>query len=235
MSAPIRVLVVEDEEIAAAAHAEYVRRVDGFELAAVARTGSEALSLLGLSQQRHGPHVPVDLVLLDMNLPDYHGLDILRRIRGAGLPVGIIAVTAVRELPMVRKAIASGVAQYLIKPFTFAAFSDKLHHYRQFRESLAQHGQATTQAAVDMALAALRTPGPATVPKGLSEDTLENVIGLLRDGGSPVSAVEVGERLGMSRVTARRYLEHLAEQNTVSRTPRYGTRGRPEFEYRWRQ
>jgi len=234
MSGPIRVLVVEDEELTAEAHAEYVRRVDGFELAAVARTGSEALALLGLSQSRPAEPVPVDLVLLDMNLPDYHGLEILRRIRGAGLPVGVIAVTAVRELPMVRKAVASGVAQYLIKPFTFAAFSDKLHHYRRFRDSLAQHGGATTQAAVDLAFAALRTPGPAAVPKGLSEDTLESVVALLKAGEGPVSAVEVGTRLGISRVTARRYLEHLADQNTVLRTPRYGTRGRPEFEYRWR-
>lgn len=235
MNGRIRVLVVEDEEIAAEAHAEYVRRLEGFEVAAVARTGAEALALLGLSQSRQADQVAVDLVLLDMNLPDFHGLDILRRIRGAGLPVGIIAVTAVRELPMVRKAIASGVAQYLIKPFTFAAFSDKLHHYRQFRESLAQHAGATTQAAVDMAFAALRTPGPAAMPKGLSEDTLGSVIDLLKAGDRPVSAVEVSSGLGISRVTARRYLEHLAEQNTVLRTPRYGTRGRPEFEYQWRR
>ena len=66
----------------------------------MARTGAETLrcAVLGLSQSRQADQVAVDLVLLDMNLPDFHGLDILRRIRGAGLPVGIIAVTAVREL-----------------------------------------------------------------------------------------------------------------------------------------
>ena len=51
----------------------------------------------------------------------------------------------------------------------------------------------------------------------------------------PVSAVEVTAETGMSRVTARRYLEHLADQNSAIRTPRYGTRGRPEFEYSWRR
>lgn len=236
MPDPIRVLVVEDESVAAVAHAEYVRRIAGFQLAGVARTGSEALGFLGLSPGRQKESaVAVDLVLLDMNLPDMHGLDILRRIRGSGLPVEIIAVTAVRELPIVRKAISSGIAQYLIKPFTFAAFSDKLHHYRQFRDSLAQHGSATTQEAVDRAFAALRTPAAATLPKGFSEETLQSVITLLKSSQSPISAVEVTEQLGMSRVTARRYLEHLAEQNAAVRSPRYGTRGRPEFEYTWRR
>ena len=45
--------------------------------------------------------------------------------------------------------------------------------------------------------------------------------------------VEVMEALGMSRVTARRYLEYLADAGTVSRTARYGAPGRPENEYRW--
>ena len=37
----------------------------------------------------------------------------------------------------------------------------------------------------------------------------------------------------MSRVAARRYLEHLADDGRVDRSPRYGTPGRPETEYIW--
>ncbi len=48
-----------------------------------------------------------------------------------------------------------------------------------------------------------------------------------------VSASEVMDALGMSRVTARRYLEYLADAGTVTRTARYGAPGRPENEYRW--
>ena len=73
----IRVLVVEDEEIAAAAHAAYVGRVPGFTVAGVARSGADAVRLL-----RDG--VAVDLVLLDMHLPDVHGLELLQRIRQDG-------------------------------------------------------------------------------------------------------------------------------------------------------
>ena len=85
----LRVLVVEDEPVAAAAHAEYVRRVPGFDLAAVATTGQEALRVL--------TRQPVDLVLLDMNLPDMHGLDIVRSMRSAGHSTDVVAVTPTRD------------------------------------------------------------------------------------------------------------------------------------------
>lgn len=232
MSGDIRVLVVEDEEIAAAAHAEYVRRLPGFELIGVARAGAEALNLL---KERQLAAEPVDLVLLDMNLPDLHGLDVVRRIRGAGLPTDVIAITAVRDLQVVRSAISAGIAQYLIKPFSFAAFRDKLESYRSYRISLPQHASAITQSEVDRTLAALRPAVASALPKGLQPETLERISAALRDSPVPVSAAALADGLLMSRVTARRYLEYLADQQLATRTPRYGTRGRPEFEYGWRR
>lgn len=225
----VRVLVVEDEEIAAAAHAEYVRRIDGFELAAVARSGSEALRLL-----RDAPAGSIDVILLDMNLPDLHGLDVARQIRAAGIAVDIIAVTAVRELDMVRNALSLGMVQYLIKPFTFPALVDKLQHYLRFRESFVAQESHATQADVDHALGALRTPLPTNLPKGLSPETLQTVTRMLRGSVVAYSAAEVAESLAIARVTARRYLDHLADQGQVLRSPRYGGQGRPELEYRWR-
>ncbi|HET7415714.1 MAG TPA: response regulator [Arthrobacter sp.] len=232
MSGPIRVLVVEDESIAADAHAEYVRRADGFELAAVAGTGAEALRLMAESA-RSPAAGGIHLMLLDMNLPDIHGLDVIHRVRGAGFSTGIIAVTAVRELPIVQRAVAAGVAQYLIKPFTFAAFNEKLRQYKLFHENMERQPSTINQSEVDKTLAALRSPGTANLPKGMSETTLAAVVDLLQKAHDAVSATEVMTELGMSRVTARRYLEHLATDGSATRTPRYGTPGRPEYEYRW--
>ncbi|MEO8282822.1 MAG: response regulator, partial [Pseudarthrobacter sp.] len=101
----IRVLVVEDEPIAAAAHAAYVGRLDGFVLAGSAADGQSALRLMTESA---AAGMPIELVLLDMNLPDLHGLDIARRMRAAGVFADIIAITAVRELNIVRSAVATG-------------------------------------------------------------------------------------------------------------------------------
>lgn len=231
----IRVLVVEDEAIASAAHAAYIGRLEGFDLAGSAPDGQSALRLLN---EFSAAGNPVDLVLLDMNLPDLHGLDIARRMRSAGILADIIAITAVRELAIVRSAVAIGVIQYLIKPFTFATFADKLESYRQFRQQLAGPQAGTgragaSQSDVDQAFASLRAPSELPLPKGLSGSTLASVQEFIQQQRDAVSATEVMDALGMSRVTARRYLEYLADAGTVSRAARYGTPGRPENEYRW--
>ncbi len=230
----IRVLVVEDEPIAAAAHAAYVGRLDGFTLAGSAPDGQSALRLM---TEFAAAGRPVELVLLDMNLPDLHGLDIARRMRAAGFLADIIAITAVRDLAIVRGAVATGVVQYLIKPFTFATFEDKLSKYRLFRDQLASPataaaGAVTSQSDVDQAFASLRTPSELPLPKGLSVGTLGSVQSFLAGRTGAVSASEVMDALGMSRVTARRYLEYLADAGIASRTARYGAPGRPENEYR---
>ncbi|UZX02640.1 response regulator [Arthrobacter sp. CDRTa11] len=233
----IRVLVVEDEPVASAAHAAYVGRLEGFTLAGTAPDGQSALRLLS---DFAASGDPVELVLLDMNLPDLHGLDIARRMRASGILADIIAITAVRELAIVRSAVAIGVVQYLIKPFTYATFADKLASYRLFRQQLASpepgsgsRRTGASQSEVDQAFASLRAPSEMPLPKGLSVSTLESVQDYMKQHSEAVSAAEVMDALGMSRVTARRYLEYLADAGTVSRTARYGTPGRPENEYKW--
>ena len=228
----IRVLVVEDEEIAAAAHAEYVRRVAGFEVAGVARSGLEALRLL---DRETGAGRPVDQVRLLMHQPGRPGLDRGRRERQEGVLSDVIAVTSARDVEVVRRAVAQGVVQYILKPFTFAGLRTRLEQYAAFREQLGARAGEVGQAEVDELFTLLRTPsGAEGLPKGLAEDTLRLVSDRLREAGDPLSASSVAEATGTSRVTARRYLEYLADSGLVERRPRYGRTGRPEVEYRWR-
>ena len=223
---PVRVLVVDDEPLTAEAHAAYVARIDGFEVVGVVRDGRSALDRLRTPG--------VDLVLLDLTLPDIHGVQLCRALRAAGSTVDVVAVTAVRDVAVVRSAVSLGIVQYLIKPFTFAAFAERLASYRAFRAGLASGDGQVTQTDVDASLATLRTAAAPPLVKGISAETLAAVVATLRSQGVARSAGEVAAAVEVSRVTARRYLEHLAETGRVDRVPRYGAPGRPEHEYRWR-
>lgn len=222
----IRVLIVDDDALALELHSAYVERLPGFAVAGQAAGARAALTAIA------DPDRPIDLVLLDMTMPDGGGLDVARRVRAMGAGVDIIAVTAVRDAATVRAAVSSGVVQYLIKPFTFAAFRERLEAYRAYVEGLDRAAGEATQSEVDALLGTLRTVAP-TLPKGLSDETLQAVAERVRTAAAAVSSTEVGEREGMSRVTARRYLEHLADAGRVRREPRYGGPGRPEITYAW--
>jgi response regulator of citrate/malate metabolism len=221
----IRTLVVEDDALVAEVHASYVERVPGFAVAGVAHRATEALELLASR--------PVDLVLLDFHLPDIKGLDMLRALHArSAAPIDVIAVTAARDPETIRQAIAHGVSQYLVKPFAFATFADKLERYARYRAQVADTAEPD-QAEVDALLGTLRAPTARSLPKGLNATTLDNVRDAVREAQTPLTASEVGGRCGLSRVTARRYLEHLAVEGIVTLSMRYGGTGRPEHLYDW--
>jgi response regulator of citrate/malate metabolism len=219
------VLVVEDEPVAAEAHTAYVTRVPGFEVAATVGTTQAALRAL---QERH-----VDVVLLDMNLPDRHGLDVIRAMRAAGHRADVIAVTSARDLEVVRSAVSLGVVQYVLKPFVFATLRDRLVAYRAYRDQVGRAAEVSTQAEVDEVLAGARVAGEARLPKGMGEELLARVSAALRDAEGGRSASELAEAVGVSRVTARRYAEWLCETRVATRRSRYAGAGRPEVEYLW--
>ncbi|MFH8627721.1 response regulator [Streptomyces sp. NRRL B-24572] len=221
-TSPLRVLVVEDDPVAADAHALYAGRVEGFRVVGVAHSRAAAVRILD--------RTPVDLILLDLYLPDGHGLQLLRALRAAGHSADVIAVTSARDLAVVREGVSLGVVQYVLKPFAFATLRDRLVRYAEFR---AAAGEASGQDEVDRALATLRAPHPATLPKGLSGPTLEAVTRTLRATPAGLTAAEAGAAVGISRITARRYLEHLVTAGRAVRAPQYGQIGRPELQYRW--
>jgi response regulator of citrate/malate metabolism len=220
----IRTLVVDDDFRVADLHCEFVERVSGFVATGRAHSGAEALELV----DRLRP----ELLLLDFYLPDQPGLEVLRRLREEEHPaVDVIAITAARDVENVRAAMRGGVVHYLIKPFRFATFEEKLASYASARARLARMSQAD-QAEVDRVFGTLRagSRGPA-LPKGLSDATLRLVVRTLRAARSGLSAADVAEAAGLSRVTARRYLDHLCRLGSAEVTMRYGGPGRPEHRY----
>jgi response regulator of citrate/malate metabolism len=219
----LTVLVVDDDFMVASIHTRFVERAPGYRVVGTAATGATALSEI----DRLSP----DLVLLDVHLPDVSGIEVLRRLRGAGNDVGVLVVTAAREADTVRAAAAAGAAHYLVKPFEYGDLAARLAAFRKTHLALTGVEQAG-QDDIDAVFTPLGR-GREVLPKGLSLETADAVLATL-GGGREVSATECSEEVGISRVSARRYLEHFVAREQAAVRLRYGGTGRPERRYRLR-
>ncbi|KGI68737.1 response regulator [Mycolicibacterium rufum] len=215
------VLVVDDDFMVAEIHRRFVDRVDGFRTIGVARTAGEAL--------RAAQELRPDLILLDVYLPDMTGLEVLQRLRSDGDGVGVIMITAARELDTVSGALDGGAADYLIKPFEFDQLQAKLAAFAARADALESAG-GVDQSLIDSLFGGPSVAPPKVLPKGLGAETGELVLAAVRQAGE-VSAAECADLVGISRVSARRYLEHYLSTGTVELRLQYGV-GRPERRYR---
>jgi response regulator of citrate/malate metabolism len=227
----ITVLIVEDEPLIAEAHRTYLGRLEGFSVAGIAHTARDAMRA---ASEAAMTEAPIDLVLLDIGLPDASGIALASGLSGLRPAPDIIAITSERDLEMVRAAVGHGALAYLLKPFTFAAFRDRLDRYRRYREALPAGTDAASQAEVDRALAELRVSDRAAAPKGAAPGTNDEIARAVRDSVDGITADEVAKQVGVSRVTGWRYLERLADEGTVTRQTDYGKAGRPKTRYQWR-
>jgi response regulator of citrate/malate metabolism len=226
---PVRVLVVDDDFRVAGIHAAFVDRTEGFAVVGSAQNAATALD----EARRLAP----DLVLMDIYLPDGSGLDAMRSLLELPQPPHVIVISAARELEAVRSAMQLGAIHYLVKPFGYEALAERLESYRRLRNRLEHLDAAPEQADVDELFQLLRTVPTATArpPKGHSAPTLALVLETVQAGGEPMSAAEVAEQVGVSRVTAQRYLSYLERHGVLALQLRYGTSGRPENLYRVRE
>ena len=110
----MRVLYVEDDEVSMRLVATVLRRRGGCELFS-ARTGQEGLRVAEAER--------LDLVLLDLDLPDMPGEIVLRRLRGgsSGADVPVVVVSADARVATVGRVIAAGATHMLTKPLDLAA------------------------------------------------------------------------------------------------------------------
>ncbi|WP_181795006.1 response regulator [Streptomyces sp. WELS2] len=226
----IDVLVVDDDFRVAEINAAYVGKVPGFRVTARAHTAAQALTAV--------EHGTIDLVLLDLYLPDGTGLELVHRLREQGHGTDVIMITAAGDVTTVQQAMRLGALHYLVKPFTFAALRTRLDSYAALRRTVDRVGGRglTGQEQVDRIYGALRTapsPTASNPPTGHSAPTTDLICGVLHRAGRPLSAHEVAVRTGLSRSTAQRYLRHLEQAGRLRLSLRYGTTGRPEHRYAW--
>jgi len=224
----ISVLVVEDDRTVATVHRRVVERVPGFALIGVAYTGREAIERVLEDRPK--------LVVLDIYLPDVPGLEVLRRIRAAGLGTDVIVISAAREPDTVREALRAGAVDYLLKPFRVDRLIESLKAYQRRLAELEREGQEeVSQAEIDRLLGRAQAgPGELELPKGVDSVTLHRILQVFDGSPQGLTSEEVARAAGVSRSTAHRYLRYLATTGEIDVEPLYGSVGRPELRYRKR-
>jgi response regulator of citrate/malate metabolism len=222
----ITVLIVDDDPVVTAALHAQVNRVLGFRVVGIAHTGHAALA----AARRFAPR----LVLLDLHLPDLPGLEVAHRLRQPEQPpTDVIVISGHHELAAVRAAMQRGALYYLVKPTRAGILEQTLLRYAATAEQLAAGDRFAEQQEIDRIFRSLHLDQVAR-PKSISPATEQAVLDALSEVEEDVSARELADMIGISRATARRYLEHLAERGQVEGRPRYGPTGRPQHRYRAR-
>lgn len=221
----LEVLIVEDNPKISRTHQAFVEKVEGFQVTGIANTIAEARIMLDTLEP--------DLILLDIYFPEANGIDFLKELR-AEHTTDVILITAAREVEMLHRALQGGAFDYMIKPVFFERFKEALCKFRSYREHLV-FGQSLTQEEADRLFRASSSgaaPGSDDLPKGIDMVTLNAVVQVFeKDKSACLSATEVGERIGTSRTTARKYLEYLISTGSLQINLDYGTKGRPERKY----
>lgn len=216
------VLIVDDDAAVANVHHKYVTGTPTFRVCGIARTGHEAREMIACLKP--------GLVLLDLELPGVNGLSLLRSLRQKPQPTEVIVVSGHSSPRVVRGCMQLGAIDYIVKPFWLSRLAQALSLF-DARAQTFSHGSRLDQGAIDR----IRSIDPTATSggAGISPERLDRVRAVLAAAGQAMSAEQVASVGEMSRVTARRYLEHLVQlgQCTVdSETP--DGPGRPSKFYR---
>lgn len=219
-----QVLIVEDDPMVAMINESYVRKHKQFQVAGSCRDGKAALDFL--EQQC------VDLLIMDVYMPQMDGFETLRQIRKRQYAVDVIMVTAANERDALEEALHLGVVDYLIKPFTFDRFRMALDKYLAHRDAL-KDLDTLNQKSIDFIIDSTRRKTEEFHPKGIQEQTLQSIVEHMKQhSGVWLTGDEIAQSLGLTSVTVRRYLNYMADAGIATARMNYSTGGRPCMMYK---
>jgi two-component system, CitB family, response regulator DctR len=221
---PLQLILVEDDPMVREVHRQFIEKIDGFKIVGIATNGQEGLQLIKSCKP--------DLAIIDIFMPHINGIEMLRELRSDGIPIDIIAITAASDMETVHKVLQHGAVDYIIKPFTFDRIKKSLENYKAYRLTL-KDKKDLLQHELDQFLfkSSIEEKELELLPKGLNANTLIKITEFISNEKSPVSAEEVAEKIGIARVTARRYLDYLEKEGKVKIHIQYGGVGRPVNRY----
>lgn len=216
----IKVLIVEDDPMVLEINSSYLNQIQGYKLAGKVTSVKDALSFLEENE--------VDLILLDIYMPEQDGLTFLTHIRSSQKDIDVILITAASDKNSIHRAIQNGAVDYIIKPFRFERLKQALVKYKEHRRLLMDKTNINQEELDRLINNPNRVFTKVLPPKGLTKHTLREIWSYIESkNGEEFSTEELVEVIGISRISIRKYLAFLENINVLSSHLSYGNIGRP--------
>lgn len=222
----IKVLIVEDDPMVAQINKRYVESLNGFKVLGISTNGNEALKFVKTNN--------VDLIILDIYMPNVDGIKFLKEMRKNNIMTNVIMVTAANETNSIDEALTLGAIDYLVKPFEYERLKSSLESYLQ-RYKLLNKSTVVSQEDIDkITMRKNNIKNDYITQKGLHVNTLNRIRKFMRDNCDRIlSTDEIAEKLTLTKVTVRRYLDYLEVISEVELIIEYGSIGRPSHLYKF--
>jgi response regulator of citrate/malate metabolism len=216
-------MIVEDDFMVARINRDLTHQIAGFSVVRTAGTAQEAIEALKAEA--------VDLMVLDVYLPDRTGVELLRELRRDALPVDVVMITAAHDAPTVEECMRYGIFDYIIKPFSFDRYKACLVNYRKQKAAMGRQKSLSQERVNEFT--GFRDGGPSRdlFPKGIQEQTLRRIEETLGKLGPSFTIDDLLGALPLSRATHRRYLEYLVDAGALEKSLAYRKVGRPTVIY----
>lgn len=217
-------MIIEDDPMVSEINSKFLKRVDGFILYKAVCNLNDAKKFISIKKP--------DLILLDVYLPKENGVNLLKWIRSKDIDIDIILITADKSIERIQEAFRYGVVDYLIKPFNFERFKESLlqfkNRYYKFKKS-----DIIEQKELDKLISnSSFSQNKYEFTKGLNKYTYKLIWNEIEKSDyKNFTSEDIAEKLGIARVTVRRYLEYMEKENKIDKLIEYGKVGRPQHKY----
>ena len=193
MSEPIRVMVVDDHPMWRTGVARDLAEA-GYDVVATTGEGQQAVRIAGATRP--------DLVVLDLQLPDISGVEVVRGLRATLPEVRVLMLSASGEQQSVLDAVKAGAAGYLLKSAAPEEFLAAVARTAA-GEAVFTPGLAGLVLGEYRRLAATPEPADRTAPALTERET--EVLRLVAKG---LSYKQIAERLGVSHRTVQNHVQN---------------------------
>lgn len=213
----IKTIIVEDDLMVQDINKNILLSVEGFCLKASFYEVSSAISYL-LNNE-------IDLILLDLTLPNTDGIELIRKIKSEFNKIDIIVISARNDSLSLQKSLNLGVIDYILKPFKQNRLESSLNQYKLRKELLLSE---INQENIDKAL----YKQIDDLPKGIDKNSLALIKENIKNFSTWFNVNELENLVGISKISLRKYLNYLEQTNYLSSKLEYKAKGRPQIYYK---